>query len=415
MNGISTALWGGFSRGAFAVLVLLAFGDQPVHAAGKGAVSLTPLPSPAPQGSQLSRLTRDRDGSVYLSWVAEEGDVAHLQYARLRGERWSEPTTISQGRDWFVNWADFPVLSVSDGAMVAHWLSRSGSGTYDYDISARFYDPSAAAWTAMVPINNDGIGAEHGFVSMLPTRGHTLIAWLDGRNTRSEPEPGPMSLRAALFDHGGQRVNEWELDARVCDCCQTAAAMTDLGPVVVYRDRSPREIRDIAIVRLVDGQWSPPRTVGHDNWRVQGCPVNGPAVAAEGRQVVVAWFSAKREAPRVQLAISRDSGATFAAPVLVAGVNTNGRVDVSILNSGEIVVSWMESDGGAEQDARVMLSRFAADGTFLDATEVAPTSASRRSGFPTIESVENDVFVSWTDVEADARVRVARVAYGRGP
>ncbi|MEO1079035.1 MAG: hypothetical protein AAFY29_05730 [Pseudomonadota bacterium] len=415
MNDCSTLTFGAIARGILVLLIPFVLVHKLAHAGGPNEASLIPLSSPAPENSQLSRLTRDEDGNVYLSWVAAEADVALLQYARLQGEQWSEPVTISQGSDWFVNWADFPVLSVAGDAMVAHWLVRSGSGTYDYDVRARFYDPSVASWTPTVLVNNDGVGAEHGFVSMLPVDGATLVAWLDGRHTRSEPAPGPMSLRAALFDRGGRRVEEWELDERVCDCCQTAAAMTEQGPVVVYRDRSPEEIRDIAIVRLVDGQWLQPRIVSQDNWRVQGCPVNGPAVSASGNRVAVAWFSAKHEAPRVQLALSLDSGATFAAPIPVAGANTNGRVDVAMFHSGEIVVSWMESSGSTAQEARVMLSRFTADGTFLDEMEVAPTSASRRSGFPTIDSVGNEVFVAWTDVEAAPRVRVARVDYGQKP
>ena len=36
-----------------------------------------------------------------------------------------------------------------------------------------------------------------------------------------------------------------EIDARVCDCCQTDAAMTSEGAVLIYRDRSDDEIRDL--------------------------------------------------------------------------------------------------------------------------------------------------------------------------
>ena len=68
--------------------------------------------------------------------------------------------------------------------------------------------------------------------------------------------------------------------------------MTAEGPVVVYRDRSEaeKEIRDISIVRLKGKKWSAPRPVFQDGWRLNGCPVNGPAVAAAGRRVAVAWF-----------------------------------------------------------------------------------------------------------------------------
>ena len=55
--------------------------------------------------------------------------------------------------------------------------------------------------------------------------------------------------------------------------------MTADGPVVVYRDRSEQEIRDISIVRLHDGKWSQPSSVFEDNWKINGCPVNGLSFA----------------------------------------------------------------------------------------------------------------------------------------
>lgn len=382
-----------------------------------GDVSITALAPPVPANSRLSRVTRDAEGTVYLSWIVENEGAARLQYARLHGGRWSDPHTISEGSDWFINWADFPMLSVGDAPMAAHWLSRSGGGTYDYDISASFYDGLEREWGEPVTINTDGIGAEHGFVSMLPWNGSTLITWLDGRNTKRRPTAGPMSLRTALFDRKGGRKEEWELDARVCDCCATATALSEQGPVIVYRDRSPDEVRDISIVRLVNGRWSQPATVGRDDWRVRGCPVNGPAVAAAAREVAVAWFSARDDVPKVQLALSSDSGASFAPPIIVAAANTIGRVDITILNNGVIAVSWIESvesTDATESAARVMLSRFDANGTFLGATEIATTSPSRRSGFPSIESVGDAVYVSWTDVTAVSQVRVARVTFDQG-
>ncbi|WP_414980558.1 hypothetical protein [Congregibacter sp.] len=366
------------------------------------------LPSPAPPNSELSRVTSDEFGSVYLSWVTQGEPQAQLAYAKLIDDAWSVPQSISKGTNWFVNWADFPVLSMNAGTGVAHWLQTSGEGAYDYDVVASFYNPTQAQWGEGIVINRSGIAAENGFVSMLPMAGQqTLIAWLDGRNTKNQPEAGPMTLRAAVFDAAGDNLREWELDQASCDCCQTSAAMTDAGPVVVYRDRTANEVRDIAIVRLIDEAWTQPEVIHKDDWQVMGCPVNGPAVAARDNVVAVAWFTAKNDSPKVQLAISSDSGASFAPPTLVAGPDTNGRVDAEILDNGEVVVSWLDT----RVEATIMLSRFSPAGQPIDSIDVALTSASRRSGFPVIESVENTVYVSWTDISDTPRVKVARVIF----
>jgi len=397
---------------AATLICLAVLGGGPAVAAAQNstAARVEELPSPAPPHSALSRVSRDEFGNVYLSWVTRSDTRAQLSYAQLIDDAWSEPQSISEGVDWFVNWADFPMLSMHSGAGVAHWLQKSGEGSYDYDVVASFFNQSQGRWGPGQLINRSGVAAENGFVSMLPMgEQQTLITWLDGRNTRNQPEPGPMTLRAAAFDGSGNNLREWELDQAACDCCQTSAAMTAAGPVVVYRDRSDNEVRDTAIVRLVDGSWTQPEVIHADDWQVMGCPVNGPAVAARDNRVAVAWFTAKNDSPKVQLALSQDSGASFAPPVLVAGSNTNGRVDAVILANGEVVVSWLDT----QAQASIMLSRFTATGRLMDSVNVAATSASRRSGFPVIESVENTVYVSWTDISATQRVRVARVNFQR--
>ena len=65
-----------------------------------------------------------------------------------------------------------------------------------------------------------------------------------------------------------------------------ALACVNTACVPVYRDRTEAEIRDIAIVRLVDGIWSDPALVSADGWEIAGCPVNGPAIDSAGGRPV---------------------------------------------------------------------------------------------------------------------------------
>jgi len=387
-----------------------------------GAAEVLPMPIPAGSGSSLPRLVGDTRGSVYLSWVSQRGDMSSLVFSKLVDGVWKPPQSVSTGDDWFINWADFPSLAVNEDTMAAHWLQLNAGGFYNYDVKAAFYDAASQTWGQAITVNRDGVSAEHGFVSMLPlSAGRTFIAWLDGRHTREEPgtvspdanddghdTDGAMSLRAGIYDRKGETLDEWELDGRVCDCCQTGAALAASGPIVVYRDRSSDEIRDIHITRLIDRHWSRPAAVHHDDWQIAGCPVNGPAVAARGRHVAVVWFSAKNEAPEVKLALSRDSGATFSEPVMISKDMPIGRVGAAYLDSGNIALSWMDTRG---ESARLMVALYDAEGRFLDSTQVADTSASPQSGFPVIASSGDEVYVAWTDVSGDPEVRVARIRF----
>ena len=146
------------------------------------------------------------------------------------------------------------------------------------------------------------------------------LVWLDGRKTAGATQAGhgdalaAMSLVHSTLDARGPAGPETVLDGRVCDCCQTDAARADGATVVVYRDRSDKEVRDMSVVRFADGRWSEPRALARDGWEINGCPVNGPAIAAGGAAVAVAWFTAADERPRVSVVFSADAGATFGAP-----------------------------------------------------------------------------------------------------
>lgn len=394
---------------AACAVVLFAVSSFFNAADNSSAVSVELLPSPASINSSLSRVVSDQNGSIYLSWVEEKDDVASLVYAKLAGNSWIDLSEISRGEDWFVNWADFPMLMVNGENRTAHWLRMSAEGTYDYNIEASFFDSMHDSWSDAKVIHSDGVSAEHGFVSMLPlSEQRTMITWLDGRNTKLADEYGQMTLRAGIFEAAGNTVNEWELDHRVCDCCQTSSAMTAEGPIVVYRDRSENEIRDIAVTRYSVGQWTAPKTVHEDGWQINGCPVNGPSIAAQSELVAVAWFTAKDDEPKVQLALSSDSGNNFSSPIEVAHTTTIGRVDTAILESGDIVVSWV--DAGME-DAAIVLSRYSSQGALLSQNEITRTSPSRRSGFPIIESVDETVYLTWTELTDTSQVKIARVTF----
>ena len=121
-----------------------------------------------------------------------------------------------------------------------------------------------------------------------------------------------MQLRAAMYDGAHKQLSDTIIDARVCECCPTAVALAADGPVAAYRNRSAGEIRDIYVTRLAAGRWTMPVPVHRDNFKIEGCPVNGPAVAARGRTSCRLVHGSQRDEP-VALAFSRRRR-TFGAP-----------------------------------------------------------------------------------------------------
>jgi hypothetical protein len=176
--------------------------------------------------------------------------------------------------------------------------------------------------------------------------------------------------------------------------------------VAAYRDRSEGEIRDISVARLLQGRWQAGGSVHADGWRIEGCPVNGPALASAGDQVALAWFTAVNEVGRVYLAFSRDGGASFGVPIRIDDGRPIGRVDVEMLPDGSAVVLWLEGrDGGATLQAR----RARPDGRRGPATAVAGVSADRSSGHPRVVRSGSRLYFAWKEKASMNRV-VAAVA-----
>lgn len=360
--------------------------------------SLILITSPAGDNSEEPNLIHGADGNLYLSWIERNEKLATLKYAKWYDDEWSAPEIIAQGDDWFVNWADYPSMAVNkSGDMIAHYLQMSDSGTYTYDVKVVAKKKMDNMWSEPIKLHSDTVNAEHGFVSMLPLEDNTFfLTWLDGRNTASEDlhhdhgEGGPMTIRSAVLSSELEISEETELDNRVCDCCQTSAAITNNGPIVFYRDRSEEEIRDISIVRFENAVWTSPKDVNNDQWNIAGCPVNGPKASAIDNQLAVAWFTAAEEVPQVKLTFSNNGGESFNDVIRLDKGKPIGRVDIEMMNSETAIVSWLEGEN-------IVAAKVNINGSIIERYIITASSTSRSSGFPQIALVNGKLLVAWTD------------------
>jgi hypothetical protein len=373
------------------------------------------MESPAKGDTREPELNMTPDGRVVLSWVEVVGEQRYALRTSVRDQSgWGESRTVAEGNNWFVNWADFPsVIGLSDGALAAHWLVKSGTGTYAYNVNIALSKDGGQSWTKPVVPHLDNTQTEHGFVSLLPLSDRRVGAiWVDGRNMKDiksdhekdKPFPVSMTLRYATINRDGTISDEAELDERICECCQTSAAVTSDGVIAVYRDRSQSEVRDIYAVRHIANAWTSPQSVSADNWQLNGCPVNGPSVSADGKSVVVAWFTGVGSSPHVNAAFSTDAGATFGSPVQVDDGETQGRVDVVLLPDRSALVCWLS---GTPDGGQIKVRRVQPNGSLGPPAVIAKTDISRSSGFPRMARLGNTVFFAWTEFGQPSRIRMA--------
>jgi hypothetical protein len=245
----------------------------------------------------------------------------------------------------------------------------------------------------------------------MPGTGLGLV-WLDGRNMNSGHESasadhggsGDMSLRFASYTRDWIRTADAALDLRVCECCPTAVAVTSEGPIVAYRDRSPAEVRDIFVTRLEKGRWTEPKAVAAEGWMFPACPVNGPALAARGRNVAIAWFQAKDSDPKSLAAFSTDAGRTFGTPIRLNQDGSLGRVDIELLSDGAAAAGYIELVGGR---AEFRVKRLTPAGAASAPVTIATLANSRSSGYPRMALNGEELIFAWVDRDNGSTVRTA--------
>ena len=341
-----------------------------------------------------------KDGNLTLSWISSvENQEAVLLYTQYKDNSWSEPVRITSGSDWFVNWADFPANAINGNLLLTSYLKKSASETYTYDILLNLETLSGNKIKDNFLLNTDGIKAEHGFVSMIPNNSSGFyVTWLDGRNTvtnTKETHHKAMTIRFAEITNTGEIINETELDATTCDCCQTSIALSSEGPIVVYRNRSEDEIRDIYITKYRNGIWEQPVPVFNDGWEINGCPVNGPKVVVNRTTTAVAWFTAADDNPKVNLSFSLSDKDEFNLPIQLNDLDAIGRVDVAFLNSKEVIVSYIEFDDNATY---LKVKKVSVEGEVSKAFIISVIDSGRDTGVPQLEVMDNVVYLVWTNV-----------------
>jgi len=403
-----------------ALLLLGCHRESAEHAGNAQAdYALQEWTMPSAPGAADPDLVATSDGRLLLSWIdSVPGRRNALQFAAFgdQGHWQSGARTIVVGDALVPRWANAPHMTyTADGALWVQWLQKARDPQGALDVMLARSVDGGFNWSAPARINAVTDAADRGFVALWPaTRDSIGAAWLDSGPLPASandapaarpgmhdmpPSSGTTSLHAALFDAQLAAHAHAQVDARVCDCCQTDAAAMSHGALLVYRDRDAGELRDIRATRFDGTGWTASVPVHADRWTMRACPVNGPSVATAGGNAVVAWYTAADDLPTVSLARSRDGGGHFDAPVVVDhGAVVQGRVAVA-LDAQQAWVLWLREDASGQS---LWLARYAPDlSRQLQRVRVATLQGrGRATGYPQLALHGGDAYVVWTDVVA---------------
>jgi hypothetical protein len=356
-------------------------------------VKIEPIDLPTGASSMAPQLTSSARG-VLVSWLEQADPEFALKFLERTGAAWSPAQKIASSKDWFVSAADVPsVIRMKDGTLVANWYPAVDFRLEAYDIRLAYSKDEGKTWSAPFVPHHDKTRTQHGFVSMfeMPAGGLGLV-WLDGRNQGKQPEDAEMALYFASYDSAWRQTAEAAANTRVCECCTTSAVVTPDGVVAAFRERSAKEIRDIHVTRLDNGKWSDAQIVHDDNWEIDACPVNGPALSARGNQLVAGWFTGKDDKGQSFAAFSSDAGRTWGNPIRLEDETSLGHVDVEMLDDGSAIATWVEFAGDRSQ---FRVRRIEPSG--MRSSSITINGESRVSGYPRLARSGNELVFAWTE------------------
>jgi hypothetical protein len=235
-----------------------------------------------------------------------------------------------------------------------------------------------------------------------------------GSKGMTKPDGVAMAQQSDLFFATlGAGAAPRALTAGVCYCCKTAIAFGATGDIfLAWRHVYPGNFRDMAFTLSRDGgrTFAAPVRVSQDNWMLEGCPDDGPAMKVDPKgRIHIVWPAVitERDAQVKALfhAVSGD-GQQFSPRTRIP---TNGQANhpqLDVAADGSLILAWDESGSGSrkivygrahvDNDGRAAFTRSALTGTL--------------GVYPMVAAVPTGAMIAWTSGAPDASViKMSRV------
>ena len=278
-------------------------------------------------------------------------------------------------------------------------VARSSDGGHSFGTPASLQSP--------------GVPGDRGWHSLaLDDQGVAHVQWLDHRGLatakgehqhKGEHDGVAMAQMSALryATLGARASTDREITPGVCYCCKSAIVALPGGRLVsAWRHVYADNMRDIAFTESRDGgrTFAAPARVSEDGWSINGCPDDGPALAADSADGVhIAWPTViPGDEPQGALfyATMQSSGG-FGARVRVPtlGSPKPSHPQVAVDGTGRLFVAWDESIEGTRTAAFSVAER---TGTVVRFGAPTRLAANGPTLYPVMAPLAQGVVAAWT-------------------
>jgi hypothetical protein len=379
---------------------------------------------------------------VGVAWAARTNDGVTDIYSAISrdgGRTFGAPARVNEAPGEASVSGEQPPRIVLSGrgsttpAVVVLWTAKSASGTRL--VSARSNDGGKSFGAAASVPGSDASGNRGWESAAVTSQGDVVAVWLDHREV---PGRTPGAATAGTHQHGAARqrspaegvaraqlsqvffarlndtASARAIAPGVCYCCKTSVATGADGTIVLaWRHVYAGNIRDIALTKSSDGgrTFAPPVRVSEDNWVLDGCPENGPAVAIDQTNAIhVVWptlvrgSSGAEENLALFYATSKD-GQRFTKRQQIPTEGVPRHPQLALGPDGTITVAWDEQLKGAR---RVVVVQGTSD--HENSVRFIRQSVSDEPGsYPAVASLAGGAIVAWTNgTTGNTVIRVER-------
>lgn len=269
----------------------------------KSAESSSPSPvlriSTEGRKAQCLSSTKDLQGIPWLSWAEKDSLGTPLFFAapwdNSKG-KFSEPIAIPLEPGTALHHEGMPRLAFDGtGTLFLLYETHTPSPAHRFgirDLRYRYSLDKGSSWTSPRSLGEKARPDDSRSFAQIRrlADGEMGVCWLD-----TDPsEEGGRPLYFARTQGNRTFSAPLRVKTPVCPCCRTALSVTSEGEILLaFRDLNAGSQRDISLAWSGNGgkSFQVQPAISGDQWKLDGCPHNGPVLASGKSRTWMSWYT----------------------------------------------------------------------------------------------------------------------------